>query len=135
MADQQCIFCRIAAKEIPANMIAENEHAAAFLDVQPLAPGHTLVVPKMHVDKLVELPAAGVGPLFTLVQEMAGRLEKGLRPDGLTIGINQGVGQGVPHLHVHLVPRWKTDGGGSIHTIVSNPPKESPEEIAKKLAV
>jgi histidine triad (HIT) family protein len=129
-----CIFCKIAAGEIVPNVVVESEHAVAFLDNGPIAPGHTLVVPRAHADKLSELPEAAVGPLFSLAQKAAGILEKGLKPDGLTIGINQGIGQGVPHLHVHLVPRWHTDGGGSIHTVVKNPPTESVEEILKKLA-
>lgn len=131
-----CIFCRIVAGEIPAVVIAQNADAVAFLDAGPLAPGHTLVVPRAHAERLSDLPEAVVGPLFALVQEVARRIEKGLTPDGMTIGINQGVmaGQGVPHLHVHLIPRFAGDGGGSLHTIVKNPPKESLADIAKKLA-
>ncbi|MBI2591597.1 MAG: HIT family protein, partial [Candidatus Brennerbacteria bacterium] len=58
-----------------------------------------------------------------------------LKPDGFTIGINHGEasGQAVDHLHIHIIPRWKNDGGGSIHGVVNNPPKESLEEIKKKI--
>ncbi len=137
MADTQktdCIFCKIVVGEIKANVVAKSEHAVAFLDVTPLAPGHTLVIPRVHAETLATLPEASVGPLFALAQKAAGILEKGLQPDGMTIGINQVIGQGVPHLHVHIIPRWHTDGGTSIHTVVKNPPTETAEEILKKLA-
>jgi len=137
MTDNQptnCIFCKIASGEIKADIVAQNDHAVAFLDVTPIAPGHTLVVPRVHAEQLSTLPSEAVAPLFDLAQQAARILEDRLKPDGMTIGINQGLmaGQGVPHLHVHLIPRFTGDGGGSLHTVVKNPPAD-PAEIAKKL--
>lgn len=131
-----CIFCKIATSDIPAQVILQDKHAVAFLDVQPIAPGHMLVVPRTHIDRLSILAADEVGPFFQLAQQALRRIEEGLKPDGVTIGINQGetAGQAVPHLHLHLIPRFAGDGGKSIHSVVKNPPTESLEEVAKKLA-
>ena len=136
-----CLFCKIVAKEIPAAILYEDDHAVAFLDVRPRSFGHTVVIPKVHAQTIVELPEAEVGPLFVVVKKMAELLKKtplvnGSAPDGITIGANQGraSGQEVDHLHVHLMPRWHGDGGSSIQSVVNNAPKESVEEIKKKIA-
>lgn len=130
-----CIFCKIAEKEIPAQAIYEDASAFAFLDVRPRSTGHTMVIPKSHARTLIELPEAEVDPLFMAVKKVAGLLSERLKADGITIGINQGraSGQEVDHLHVHLMPRWNGDGGGSVQSAIDNPPKESLEEIAKKI--
>lgn len=130
-----CLFCNIAAKQIPAHILYEDEHVVAFLDAMPRVIGHTLVIPKLHAPNILELPDEEVGPLFVAVKHMAGMLKKSLQPDGITIGINQGraSGQEVDHLHVHLMPRWHGDGGTAIQSIVHNPPKESTDEVARKI--
>jgi histidine triad (HIT) family protein len=130
-----CLFCKIAAKNIPSQVIYEDDHVIAFLDIVPRAPGHTMVIPKTHAPNIVELPDAEVGPLFVAVKRVADILSKKLKPDGITIGINQGraSGQEVDHLHVHLMPRWRGDGGGSVQSVVNHKPKEPVEEIWKKL--
>lgn len=129
--DEQCIFCRIVSGSVPARVIARSDAAVAFLDLEPIAPGHTLVVPTHHSETLADLPTELVGPLFAVVQEAAHLLTTRLGADGMNIGINQGLvgGQRVPHLHVHLLPRFTGDGGGSVHTIVRNPPHETIETI------
>ena len=131
----ECLFCKIVNKKVPAAIIHDDERALAFLDITPRAPGHTLVIPKYHAAKLSELPQEEVGPLFLAVKSVAALLEKRLLPDGITIGINQGEasGQVVGHVHVHLMPRWHNDGGGSIQSVVHNAPRESIEEIKKKI--
>jgi histidine triad (HIT) family protein len=131
----ECIFCKIIAKEIPAYLIHEDDATVAFLDVSPRAPGHAMIIPKHHSPNIVDLPNELVGPLFEAVKKVAERLAKALGPDGFTIGMNQGSisGQSVPHLHVHVMPRFEGDGGGSIHSVVNNPPKEALEEIRTKI--
>jgi histidine triad (HIT) family protein len=137
MASQDCLFCKIIAKQIPAQVVYEDGHAFAFLDIHPSAPGHTMVIPKMHVPNLLELPEDEVGPLFRAVQHVAGMLSKALAPDGITMGANQGraSGQEVDHLHVHLMPRWHGDGGHAVQSVVHNPPKETLDEILRKILI
>lgn len=130
-----CIFCKVAAHEIPAEIVGEDDRALAFLDIHPQAPGHTMVIPKVHAAKLADLPLDEVGPLFKMVRDIARELEHALAADGMTIGVNQGEvsGQTVPHLHIHLFPRFKGDGGKSVHSVVQNPPRESLQEIGEKI--
>lgn len=130
-----CLFCKIVSKKIPAAVIYEDDHTLAFLDIMPRSPGHTMVIPKVHAPRLVELPDVEVGPLFMAVKHVAELLSAKLAPDGVTIGMNQGraSGQEVDHLHVHLMPRWHGDGGSSVQSVVDNRPKESVEEILKKI--
>ena len=130
-----CIFCKIVSKEIPAEIIYEDADSVAMLDIHPRAPGHTMVVPKEHASNLAALSDEKVGPVFLAVQSVARKLKDVLKCDGLTIGINQGrvSGQTVDHLHIHLMPRWQNDGGGSVHSVVDNPPKESLDQIRNKL--
>jgi histidine triad (HIT) family protein len=132
---EDCLFCKIANKEIPSAVIYEDDHVLAFLDIMPRAPGHTMVIPKVHAPNIFELPDTEVGPLFLAVKRVAEMLSSKLHPDGITIGMNQGraSGQEVDHLHVHLMPRWRGDGGSSIQSVVNNKPKESIEEIRKKI--
>ncbi len=97
-----CIFCRIVGGEVPAEVVAREPEVVAFLDVQPLADGHVLIVPRAHVAAVEEL------------------------------GINNGAatGQTIPHVHVHIVPRWPDDGAGSIHTIFPRRTRRPLGEVA-----
>ena len=130
-----CLFCNIIAKKISAKIVYEDDHAIAFLDIVPSSPGHTMVVPKYHVPNMLELPIDEVGSLFLAVQKVGQLLLKKLNPDGVTIGMNQGraSGQEVDHLHIHLMPRWNGDRGNAVQSVVSNKPKESLDEILKKI--
>lgn len=130
-----CLFCSIGKKEIAAEIIYEDDKTMAFLDILPRAPGHTMVIPKTHAENILELPEEEVAPVFGAVKKVTEMLEKSLRPDGFTIGINHGKvsGQAIDHLHIHIIPRWKNDGGTSIHSVVSNKPKESLAEIKVKI--
>ena len=114
-----CIFCRIVAGEIPAEVVAREPEVVAFLDVQPLADGHVLVVPRAHAASVEDLTAAQADALFRAVVRLAGPVREALGAAGTTIGVNNGdaTGQTISHVHVHIVPRWPDDGAGSIHTI------------------
>ena len=105
-----CLFCKIAAGSVTALVVGETADAMAFLDHRPVFPGHTLVVPRAHVETLIDLPADATGPLFTFVQRVARAVETGLNADGTFVAMNNRVSQSVPHLHVHVVPRRKKDG-------------------------
>lgn len=132
---ETCIFCKIAKKEIGAEIVFENDTTFAVLDILPKAPGHTLVIPKHHTQNISELPDELIGPFFQSAKNVVARIDKALHPDGFTLGINHGKasGQEVQHLHFHIIPRWHGDGGGPIQRIVSNQPKEDLEVIAKKI--
>ena len=108
-APSGCAFCGIVAGD-PAARVLEDESFVAFLDVRPLFPGHTLVVPRDHHETLTDLPAADVGPLFDRVRALAGAMEDTLGAQGSFVAVNNRVSQSVPHLHVHVVPRTKGDG-------------------------
>ena len=110
MPDDNCLFCRIVSGELPATVVHENEVSVAFLDHRPLFPGHTLLVPREHVETLGELPISTVEPYFKAVQLLARAVESGLEAEGTFVAMNNRVSQSVPHLHVHVVPRRKKDG-------------------------
>jgi len=110
MPDDNCLFCRIVSGEVPATVIYEDEVSFAFLDHRPLFPGHTLLVPREHVETLGELPVSIVEPYFKAAQLLARAVESGLEAEGTFVAMNNRVSQSVPHLHVHVVPRRKKDG-------------------------
>ena len=118
-----------------AHRVYEDDHTVAFLDVNPRAPGHIMIVPKFHTPTLLELPGEEVSPFFAAVKNVLGAVQRALDPDGFTLGINHGSvsGQTVDHLHFHIIPRYDGDGGGSVHDVVNNPPKDSLENIAEKI--
>ncbi len=105
-----CIFCDIVRGTARAAIVLEDETAVAFLDHRPLLPGHCLVVPRVHVETLADLPGELLAPLFRGVQLVERAVETGLEADGSFVAINNRISQSVPHLHVHVVPRWKQDG-------------------------
>ncbi|HYL37324.1 MAG TPA: HIT family protein [Bryobacteraceae bacterium] len=105
-----CKFCQIAAKEIPSYIVFEDSVSLAFLDNRPLFAGHTLLIPKQHVETLADIPRTMIEPFFANVQRLAQAVEQGMDAEGSFVAINNRVSQSVPHLHVHLVPRRKKDG-------------------------
>lgn len=105
-----CAFCRIAAGEAPAHVVAEEAEAVAFLDVRPLFPGHVLVVPRAHHETLPDLPEEAVGPFFAAVRRLAAAVPAALGAEGSFVAMNNRVSQSVAHLHAHVVPRRRKDG-------------------------
>jgi histidine triad (HIT) family protein len=105
-----CVFCAIAADDLPAATVLRDDDVAAFLDARPVFKGHVLVVPRAHVATLSDMPAAALGTFFAAVQRVARAVEAGLGADGTFVAMNNKVSQSVPHLHVHVVPRKKKDG-------------------------
>ena len=110
MAEDNCLFCRIVSGEVPATIVYEDEHSIAFLDHRPLFHGHTLLVPRVHVETLGELPASLIEPFFETAQLLSVAVQAGLAAEGTFVAMNNRVSQSVPHLHVHVVPRRKGDG-------------------------
>ncbi|MDQ3353846.1 MAG: HIT family protein [Actinomycetota bacterium] len=105
-----CAFCRIVVGSAPAQIVLDDECCLAFLDVRPLFPGHTLVVPRAHHETLADLPPELVGPLFGCVRRLAAAIEDGLGAAGSFVACNNRVSQSVAHMHVHVVPRNRKDG-------------------------
>jgi histidine triad (HIT) family protein len=107
-----CVFCGIVAGEIPSYRVGETDQALAFLDIRQLSPGHTLVVPKRHVADLLEADGT-LAEIAPLVEATARLLDRRLEPAGLNLlhSSRAYAGQDVFHLHLHLVPRYRGDGG------------------------
>ncbi len=107
-----CIFCKIAAGQIPSATIYEDNNFRVFLDINPATKGHCLIVPKEHFDNIYDLDAETAGKLFSLATMISRALKKTLNCDGLNIVQNNGLvaGQTVFHFHMHLVPRYENDG-------------------------
>lgn len=107
-----CLFCAIAAGDVPAHLVWETDETVAFLDVNPVFPGHVLVVPRRHVVTLPELPDDLIVPLFTTARAVAAAIAapEGFGAHGTFVGNNNVVSQSVAHLHVHVVPRRRKDG-------------------------
>lgn len=109
---EDCIFCKIVKGEIPSHKVYENGKTLAFLDINPINVGHTLVVPKNHVSKITLAEEDDLLALTKALKKVIKGIEGSLRVDNLNVFVNQGRGAGqlVPHLHYHIVPRYKGDG-------------------------
>jgi histidine triad (HIT) family protein len=116
---EDCIFCQIIAGEIPSHTVYEDETTFAFLDVNPLSRGHTLVIPKDHHESLSDLPAGTAADLGRAVSEVTPAVESAVDAPASTVAVNNGeaAGQEVPHVHWHIVPRFPDDGGRPIHSL------------------
>ena len=108
--DDNCLFCRIVSGELAATLVYEDDVSVAFLDHRPLFHGHTLLVPRTHVETLGDLPVSLVEPFFKTTQLLSLAVEAALDAQGTFVAMNNRVSQSVPHLHVHIVPRTKGDG-------------------------
>ncbi|MFP4109552.1 MAG: HIT family protein [Desulfonatronovibrio sp.] len=109
---KDCIFCQIVRGDIPCARVYENEDVLAFLDISPVAKGHTLIIPKKHVVNILDLPANMAPGLHKALQKVGTGLIKGLKADGFNLGMNnfEAAGQLVMHAHYHLIPRFAGDG-------------------------
>ncbi len=110
--DDDCLFCKIVRGEIPCFKVFEDSHTLAFMDINPIAAGHVLVVPKFHSADIHETPADWVGKTFASAKRAARAVQKTLNPDGINIVQANGPGakQSVFHFHVHVIPRAMEDG-------------------------
>ena len=131
-----CVFCRIVRGELSAHKVYEDSETLAFLDIHPMTDGHTLVIPKVHAERLSKLSPELAGKLFQAVWRVTERVAQALQAPAFNIGINDGraAGQAVPHVHVHIIPRFPGDGGGSLHSIIYTPHKRPLEEIHRLIA-
>ena len=127
----ECMFCRIAAGAMAAEVVYEAPRALAFLDKFPSARGHTLVIPRPHAPTLLELDDEDVAALFRAVKAVTRKVKAGLGPVGFNIGWNHGAaaGQHVFHLHVHVLPRY-AEGGCGVQSVGGGCAPGNPAEIA-----
>lgn len=105
-----CLFCEIAAGDVPAQIVLEEDEFVAFLDTRPLFKGHTLLVPRRHVVTLPDLSADLRDGFLASMQRLATAMVDGIGAQGSFVAMNNTVSQSVAHLHCHVVPRTKGDG-------------------------
>lgn len=136
MRDENCIFCKIVAGEIPSRTLFEDEDFKVILDVGPAAKGHALIVPKAHYADIYELPGELAGEAMKLAKRMATHMTTVLNCDGFNILQNNGVaaGQTVFHYHMHLIPRYK-DGEEMILWKENHFSDEEMDALAQQLKV
>jgi histidine triad (HIT) family protein len=109
---QDCLFCKIIAKEIPSEVVYEDDSVFCFLDIHPVNPGHVLVVPKSHFENLEDLPDGFDVKLMSAIKKMTLIIKRSLGYEATNLMLNNGVaaGQVIPHVHFHVIPRKAGDG-------------------------
>ena len=130
-----CIFCKIVSGEIPAVKVLDEKLVVAFMDINPSSKGHMLVVPKNHAENIFEIPESDLVALIKAVKRCAKAVKEALNAEGITILQLNGKAsdQIVPHLHIHVIPRWENDGL-SVSTWEMKPgDMEEIQEIALKV--
>jgi len=129
---ENCIFCKISKGEIPCNKIYEDKLTLAFLDINPVNIGHTLIIPKKHFENIYDVPEDTVTHIMKVAKKISIAIKK-LGSDGINIGINNGkaAGQIVFHFHIHIIPRFL---GDNLPPWPARTPKKGEiKEIAKKI--
>lgn len=111
-----CIFCRIVSRETPAAVVHETDTSLAFFPLEPATRGHTMVIPKRHIDHFLDLDASDTPGLAVAVLEVGRALQAVLKPEGMNVITSAGepASQSVRHMHVHVVPRYAGDAIGEI---------------------
>ncbi len=129
-----CIFCKIISGDVPNYTVYEDEFVLAFLDIFPHAKGHTVLIPKIHRDNFASLSEDESKNLIIGVKRAMNKIQSVLNPEGFNVGWNENAvgGQVVPHLHIHIFPRYAGDGGSSVHAIIKNAGDVSVKELAEK---
>lgn len=136
MKTNSCIFCSIVSGVLKASLVYENSSFLAFLDRYPFTFGHTLVIPKKHSEDIFQMSDAEVGKLYCIVSLIAKTISKTVKAEGLNIGQNNGraANQIVPHVHVHIIPRFTNQQNMNGRWPLRRPGKdEELEELSKKI--
>jgi len=126
-----CIFCKIISRQIPAKILNETSHSICFLDAFPLTKGHVLVIPKNHHKKIQDMSSSENSDLFSLVHAMMSKVDSITGSTLIAIHNGETAGQEIPHVHVHLVPRSKSDSAGPIHSMFNSSLNLPNSEIEK----
>ena len=134
VSESECLFCKIIRGEIPAKKVYEDGSTLAFLDINPRNPGHTLIVPKKHVETLMEMDDKEAGILFQSVLKVAKMVANGAQAHGISIAQSNGkaAGQVIAHVHFHAIPRYLTEGPPGLESIL--PAKRLDEASMDKIA-
>ncbi len=111
MADPACIFCKIAAGELPGTIVDQDERTVAFMDIAPATRGHALVIPRVHAEDLLSVDAEDLRAVMLAAQRLAARAEERLGADGVNLLNSCGAAawQTVFHFHIHVIPRYDGD--------------------------
>ena len=115
MVGAACVFCEILEGNTPASVVYADEQVMAFMDMQPVNPGHLLVIPRIHATNLASMEPETGGKLFRVGMDLAGALQgSGMRCEGVNLFLADGAaaGQEVFHVHLHVIPRFTGDGFG-----------------------
>ena len=128
---EDCIFCKIIEGEIPSHKVYEDENVIAFLDTNPTSKGHTLVVPKEHVENIHE--ASGMDYIWDPIVKVSNAVKDAFNPEGININQNNGevAGQEVMHMHFHVTPRYT---GDEIEIEYNREELENGDEVAEKIS-
>ncbi len=134
MKKDNCIFCKLANGDIPTNSIYEDDQFNVILDAGPATKGHALILPKEHADNLFDLPPETAAAAIRLAQKLGAGMVKKLDADGLNLVQNNGeaAGQTVMHFHLHLIPRFRSDGQ-KIGWKPGEPSADAQKELCEKL--
>ena len=127
--DQNCLFCKIIKKEIPAEIVYEDNSTLAFLDINPRNPGHVLVIPKVHCEDIFGISDMDLRELAVSVKRLANAAKEGMKADGVSISQSNGAaaGQVISHLHFHVIPRFESEGPQGLEAIL--PTKKMTNEM------
>ena len=136
--EEECNFCKLINRELPISVIYEDEKASSFMDIQPINPGHLLIIPKTHVKCLKDLKPEIGGHMFKTAMRMSKALRASdIRCEGVNLLLADGevAGQDVFHVHLHVIPRFRGDGFGfkldeCYHIL---PDREELDKIAEKI--
>jgi histidine triad (HIT) family protein len=129
-----CVFCKIVAREIPAHVVFENDRVLAFMNIQPIRPGHVLVIPKLHEPDLHKLSPDDYQAVMGVVHEASKRVADRLSPKRVGIMV---MGWDVPHAHVHVVPMEDSGDITSkalLENTISSSSREELAEMAQRLS-
>jgi histidine triad (HIT) family protein len=126
---EDCIFCRILAGELPAEVVQEDEHTIAFMDINPWTRGHALVIPRNHSTDLLDVPEEDLARSMSAAKRLAGRMTERLGADGVNLlnACGAAAWQTVFHFHVHVIPRYEDDP----LQLPTRPRQADEEELAK----
>jgi histidine triad (HIT) family protein len=128
-----CVFCLIRDGKIPSTKVHEDERTLAFMDINPINPGHLLVIPKAHAPTVLDVADEDMVACYRAAKRMAGAVQRALNPGGMVVAQFNGAAafQSVPHFHVHVIPRWEDDGKGFTWELIKGDPAEIVQTAAK----